>query len=109
METELVALAQAILSAVVAGQWWPAAAAAVAALAIAVKKWGAAVWPPLGTVPGVIISTFVLAVAGGLLNTLAAGAALTLEVVWTALVVGGTAAGGWVAVEKLIAWWKSRT
>ena len=104
----LVELAQAILSHVVAGQWWPAAAAGVAALGIVVRRWGAELWPVLGTVPGMIGSSFLLAFSGGILNVLAAGDAITAAVIWTALQIGGAAAGGWVAVEKLVAWWKAR-
>lgn len=104
---EILALAGPLLEAVVAGNWWIAAGILVALLALVVRRYGAKLWAPLATLPGVFASTFVLAALGGLFNTLAAGQAFVLATVFAAIKVGFTAAGGWVALEALFRWFSA--
>lgn len=101
-------LAKELLDAMVNGAWWQAAAAALALIGFGLRRFGPSIWPPLGTVPGVIITSFVLAFGGGLLNALAAGTGLDWPTIWTALKIGGSAAGGWGALELIWNWMKNK-
>lgn len=101
---EIVPHAQLVLDAVVVGRWWSAVAAALAILALLVKRYGAKLWAPLATTPGVILSTFLLAFFGGLANSFAAGVEFSLAAITTAASIGLSAAGGWGALEVL---WKT--
>lgn len=105
------AAASAVLDAVLHGQWWVAAAAAVGLLSLSVRRWGASLWAPLGSVPGVIGSSFVLAVLGGLVNAgLVSGGWPTFDssLLLAMLQIGVTAAGGSAVLPALWDWWKGR-
>jgi len=91
----------AIVTAVQGGQWRVVAVLAVVALVWAAKRWGSTYWPFLGTSRGGAL----LALAAGLVSTLGpalvAGTPFSLKLLLDALLLGVTAAGGWVVVRRL--------
>jgi len=101
--TELIPFARDLYEAVIAGAWWKVGVALAGVLTV-VTRW--APWPKLRTLPVQLGAPFALAIAGGLMNALAAGAGFSVELVLTTLQVAFTAAGGMALVTligKLIA------
>lgn len=95
-----------IFDAVVHGQWWIAASAAVIGLCGLARKYMPESWKAgaKGDVVG-IVTTFGIATAGAVITTLAApGAAMSFAVIATAAKIGAVAIGGWNILHKVIGW-----
>lgn len=95
-----------IFDAVVHGQWWLAASAAVVGLCALARKYMPESWKTgvKGDVVG-IATTFAIAVAGAVSTTLAApGVAMSIAVLATAAKIGIVAIGGWNILHKVIGW-----
>lgn len=91
-----------ILTAVTEGHWWAAVAGVLSLTALLLRRYGASIWAPLGTVPGVVVSTLLLSTLGGLANALGAGEAFSAPLLVTAGKIGLTASGAWALAEWLI-------
>lgn len=95
-----------IFDAVVHGQWWIAASAAVIGLCGLARKYMPESWKTgaKGDVVG-IATTFGIAAAGAVATTLAApGVTMSFAVIATAAKVGALAIGGWNILHKIIGW-----
>ena len=99
---DLSAFFKAVVDAVQGGQWRVVAVLGVVALVWAAKKFGAKWLPVLATSRGGAL----LAVLGGIVSTFApallSGTPFTLKLALDALLLGITAAGGWVVVRRLM-------
>lgn len=102
---ELIPYAGPLLEAILNGQWWMAASVVVAALTLSLRL---IPYPPIKTAPVQVIGSFLLAMAGGILNVLAAGAEITSDVLVTALQIGAAAGAAVGGIPALVAWWKAR-
>lgn len=91
----------AVVAAIQGGQWRAVAVLGVIALVWVAKRYGSRYWPFLGTSRGGAL----LALAAGLVSTFApaifAGTPFSLKLVLDAVMLGVTAAGGWVVVRRL--------
>lgn len=91
----------AVVAAIQGGQWRVVAVLGVIALVWVAKRYGSKRWAFLGTSRGGAL----LALAAGLVSTFApailAGTPFNLKLVLDAVMLGVTAAGGWVMVRRL--------
>lgn len=105
-QQSLLDLARPIFDAVVHGQWWVAASAAVILLCALARKHMPARWT--SGVKGDIIGTgmaFLVAFAGAIGTWgVAPGAVMSMAVILTALKVGVAAIGGYNIIHKLASW-----
>ena len=109
---ELAPLLAQLLRAVVAGDAWPAAAAACALLVVGVRGAGARLWPPAWSafrrIVVTAVVTFALAVAGGIFNALGAGEPITAELLQRAVEIGAGTSGilavGELALRRWAPW-----
>lgn len=95
-----------IFDAVVHGQWWIAACAAVVGLCGLARKYMPEAWKAgtKGDMVGVA-TAFAISVAGAVGTTLAApGAVMSLAVLGAAAKIGVFAIGGWNVLHKVIGW-----
>ncbi len=93
----LLDLAKPIYEAVMSGQWWLAAAAALILSVALLRRW--APWPWLKDGPGVALLTVGASFAGALATALAAGQAMTGGLAWMAAGVAFAAIGGYSALK----------
>ncbi len=95
------AFLQTIVAAVQGGQWRVVAVLGLVALVWVARRYGARYWPFLATSRGGAL----LALVAGCLTTFGpavfAGTTFSLKLVLDALMLGVTAAGGWVVVRRL--------
>lgn len=98
----LLDLLKPVWSAVSHGQYaFAASLALVLAVAVA-RQYGGNLWPWLKTGAGAALLALMGAFGAALATGLAAGAAITWHMVWVALGVGVTAAGGYSLVKALL-------
>lgn len=114
-EGSLLELAKPILAAVMAGQWLLGAATALVFAVAVARRYLVERIPFLATDAGGALLTLVGSFGGAVATALAAGGAVSLGLMWTALGVAATAAGGYALVKKLIvdplratSWYKER-
>jgi hypothetical protein len=100
----LIDLAKPVLDAVVGGNYALAAVLAVVFFVALASKYGKSAWPFLGTGAGKAVLTLVGAFVGAVATAVAAGgfAAVTAGVLWTALGVAVSAAGGYALAKELL-------
>lgn len=104
----VVSLATDLLMAIVSGEWWKVAVAVVAMLSLVIRWKGASLWKPLGTVPGLVISSFALAFAGGFVNAGLADDFAWVPVLLAALKIAVSSSITSGGVTALWAWFQSR-
>lgn len=97
-----IGIAGDVYTAVTSGEWWAAAAAAISGISLFVRWKGPSLWKPLGTLPGMLGTSFVLSFALGLVNAAMVGAEVGLDFLLTGLRVGFAGAGG-AALVTLVA------
>lgn len=98
--------AKPVFDAVMAGQWWAAAAFAVVLLCAAARKYMPASWKTgtKGDIVG-LATTFLMAFGGAIATTFAApGAVMSFAVLVTAAKIGALAIGGYTAIHKVAGW-----
>lgn len=72
------------------------------AIVFAVRRFGSKWFAHLGTDRGGALAALLIGVAGAYANALAAGAAIGWGLAYDGLLMGATAAGGWVVVKRII-------
>jgi hypothetical protein len=92
----------AIVAAIQGGDWRGLAVLVAIGVTWAAKKYGAKVWPWLGTARGGATLALVLGFTGTLVPALAGGASITPKLVIDGVLFGLTSIGGWVGVRRLI-------
>jgi hypothetical protein len=91
----------AIVAAIQGGQWRVVAVLGVVALVWAAKRYGSKWWPFLGTSRGGALLALVAGVVSTFGPALVAGTPFSVKLLLDALLLGVTAAGGWVVVRRL--------
>jgi hypothetical protein len=91
-----------IVTAIQGGDWRGLAVLVAIGVTWAAKKYGAKLWPFLGTARGGAALALFLGFAGTLVPALAGGASITPKLAIDALLFGLTSIGGWVGVRRLI-------
>lgn len=98
----LLDLAKPILAAVMSGQWWLGAATALVFAVAVARRYLVERIPFLASDAGGAVLTLVGSFGGAVATALAAGGAVSLGLMWTALGVAAMAAGGYSLVKKLL-------
>lgn len=96
------AMAQLLFSHVMHGEWLPAAALGLALLAEFARRVLAPKVPFFSTAKGMVVLVLVTSILGAVATALTGGAALSVAVLWQAVVVGVTSAGGWRVLSVLL-------
>jgi hypothetical protein len=78
------------------------AAALLLAAVYVLRRWGAKWLAPLGTDRGGALTVLLVGVLGAFSTALTAGKPLGLSLVYDGLMMGLTAAGGWVVVKRIV-------
>jgi hypothetical protein len=92
----------AIVTAIQGGDWRGLAVLVAIGVTWAAKKYGAKVWPFLGTARGGAALALFLGIVGTLVPALAGGAHITTKLLIDSVLFGLTSIGGWVGVRRLI-------
>jgi len=91
-----------IVKAIQGGDWRGLAVLVAIGLTWAAKKYGAKLWPFLGTARGGAALALGLGVIGTLIPALAGGAPITAKLAIDAVLFGLTSIGGWVGVRRIV-------
>lgn len=100
---ELAPILREMLDAVVHGNWWIVVGTICSALAVAARRVGPRLWPPLGNPWILLAALFVLGQLGGMVHALAAGVPWGAAVFAAGVRVGAAAAVQAGLLELLLA------